>query len=557
MFVSYAQNFEDVMLWRALRHIERGFYIDVGACDPSTDSVTRAFYERGWRGINVEPDPNYYARLQAARPEDMNLCIAVGAERGRAGFYVVEERGLSTLDPTIAEMHQTRGFRVREQDVEILTLTEICQTYVEGPIHFLKVDVEGHEAAVLRGLDLMRYRPWIIVAEATLPNTQIPTKASWEPILIGADYDFVYADGLNRFYIAREHGELRQHFTFPPNFFDQFKLAALVEAEQRAAEAETRAAQAEAEQGMLLARLQMVEQDMAEAEAHAAHAQAEQGVLSAQLEATRHICQTVLPEAVQPLLSQFSELNDGLRQHVAAITRQHLNEVQRELESIMAERNMLAGQLEQGTAEREELVRRVEMAEAQVKEVTAQLQARSAQLQQAEQALRANQAWAHELNERVVAIYRSNSWRVTTPLRGVSILWRGTKRVVRQSGGYLSNSWRVTTPLRDVNILWRGAKRMVRQSGGYLFIALLKRLHHYGWLVPLSRRVRRIAPGLWRIAAQRFAHRIIHIPPPVIISPIVAPVTAPDPDEAATKTKTSLDQAVLQILTSRRTERGI
>ena len=55
-FVSYAQNFEDVMLWRALKHISNGFYIDVGAWSPDIDSVTRIFYEHGWRGVNVEPN---------------------------------------------------------------------------------------------------------------------------------------------------------------------------------------------------------------------------------------------------------------------------------------------------------------------------------------------------------------------------------------------------------------------------------------------------------------------------------------------------------------------
>ena len=53
--ISYAQNFEDVMLWRALGQIEHGFYIDIGAQDPIIDSVSLAFYEHGWRGIHVEP----------------------------------------------------------------------------------------------------------------------------------------------------------------------------------------------------------------------------------------------------------------------------------------------------------------------------------------------------------------------------------------------------------------------------------------------------------------------------------------------------------------------
>ncbi len=34
MFISHAQNFEDVILWRALKHVQNGFYIDVGAQDP-------------------------------------------------------------------------------------------------------------------------------------------------------------------------------------------------------------------------------------------------------------------------------------------------------------------------------------------------------------------------------------------------------------------------------------------------------------------------------------------------------------------------------------------
>jgi hypothetical protein len=56
-FISYAQNNEDVLLWRALGHVQDGFYIDVGASDPVEHSVTRAFYDAGWRGINIEPLP--------------------------------------------------------------------------------------------------------------------------------------------------------------------------------------------------------------------------------------------------------------------------------------------------------------------------------------------------------------------------------------------------------------------------------------------------------------------------------------------------------------------
>ena len=50
IFVSHAPNFEDVMLWRALRHWAPGRYMDVGA---GAGAVTQAFYDRLWSGIDV------------------------------------------------------------------------------------------------------------------------------------------------------------------------------------------------------------------------------------------------------------------------------------------------------------------------------------------------------------------------------------------------------------------------------------------------------------------------------------------------------------------------
>ena len=78
VMVSHAQNFEDVMLARALKNTQQGFYVDVGAWDPNVETVTRYFYERGWRGINVEPALTYYEMLQTCRPRDINLRVAAG-----------------------------------------------------------------------------------------------------------------------------------------------------------------------------------------------------------------------------------------------------------------------------------------------------------------------------------------------------------------------------------------------------------------------------------------------------------------------------------------------
>jgi FkbM family methyltransferase len=156
-FISYAQNFEDVMLHRALRDVKKGFYIDVGANDPVIDSVTKAFYDLGWRGINIEPVKEFYEKLQQGRPDDINLQLAVGARKGRADFYEVVGTGLSTMEESIATQHsQEHGYELRKYKVNVSRLTTICEDYPHPDIHFIKIDVEGAEESVLQGLNLKK-----------------------------------------------------------------------------------------------------------------------------------------------------------------------------------------------------------------------------------------------------------------------------------------------------------------------------------------------------------------------------------------------------------------
>ena len=75
--VSYAQNREDVLLYRALSGQSKGFYIDVGANDPTVCSITKSFYDMGWNGINIEPVRGVFQRLADHRTRDINLNIGI------------------------------------------------------------------------------------------------------------------------------------------------------------------------------------------------------------------------------------------------------------------------------------------------------------------------------------------------------------------------------------------------------------------------------------------------------------------------------------------------
>lgn len=233
-FVSYAQNLEDALLWRALGRFGPGFYIDVGAGEPDADSVTRAFYDRGWRGINVEPMAGPYERLRNARIRDINLNVALEDEATPAKTYfsVDLDNGLSTGVASLAEQYRASGRDVAEVKVEVMTLANLFDTFVDGEVHFLKIDVEGNEGLVFAGGDFAQHRPWVVLAECEV-STRDADELAWHAMLVANNYQFVYYDGLNRYYVAGEKRELLgPAFTTPVNWLDN-----VVHARERDAEA--------------------------------------------------------------------------------------------------------------------------------------------------------------------------------------------------------------------------------------------------------------------------------------------------------------------------------
>ncbi len=227
--ISYAQNFEDVMIARLFEADYRGFYVDVGAAHPEFLSVTCHFYNHGWSGINVEPTDRFYPLLCDARPNDINLQCAIGASAGRAIFYEFAKFAEnSTLERTVADRLSAGGLRPTPHDVEVIRLSDLCDMHVKDRvIDFMKIDVEGGELGVLQGGNWGKYRPRLLIVEATVVNAREENAHVWEPILVDAHYHKVWFDGLNNFYLREEDLELRHAFRLPPNVFDKFESAEL------------------------------------------------------------------------------------------------------------------------------------------------------------------------------------------------------------------------------------------------------------------------------------------------------------------------------------------
>lgn len=223
MLVSYAQNAEDVRLARVLPPEVAGFYVDLGAGDPVEDSVTKLFYDRGWTGINVEPGPQI-ERLRADRPRDVNLPVAVSTVDGPREFWISSPHpGISSLLPPAEDLVLPEGFSMKRRSVLSRPLSSILEEHAAGRhIDFVKIDVEGAELDVLESFDLGAVRPTVLVVEAVALLTSEPTHGPWEPLVLDAGFVLAAFDGVNRFYVPREHEDLIDALAYPISPLDNY-----------------------------------------------------------------------------------------------------------------------------------------------------------------------------------------------------------------------------------------------------------------------------------------------------------------------------------------------
>jgi FkbM family methyltransferase len=244
--LTYAQNFEDVMLARLFRGHAEGFYVDVGAWDPVVHSVTKHFYDIGWSGINIEPIAKQYQLFVDARPNDDNLNVAVGDHDGRLRFHeCVDLTSLSTADDDQAAALRKAGHLLKTYEVEAITLADIAARCQGKTVDFLKIDAEGFEKRILGATKWTSFRPRVLVIEAIRPAVAhldwdnpeaLRNWDSWEPLVLDAGYLFAWYDGLNRFYIRREDAELARRLVLPPGVYDELQFPE-IEAAKKAIEA--------------------------------------------------------------------------------------------------------------------------------------------------------------------------------------------------------------------------------------------------------------------------------------------------------------------------------
>ncbi|MEQ8383457.1 MAG: FkbM family methyltransferase [Coleofasciculus sp. A1-SPW-01] len=184
----YSQAGEDKLIYKVIGRKPNGFYIDVGAWCPDRLSNTYFFYQLGWAGLCIEPNPDLIDQFQIVRPRDKVLNIAVSNFEGEANFFTSQSTVFNSLSPR-ANIHESKLV------VKVRRLESILDE-IQAPktIDFISIDTEGTEIDVLEGLNLEKYRPRLILVEY---NTDKVINTKLQPYLISQGYSIIYISHCN------------------------------------------------------------------------------------------------------------------------------------------------------------------------------------------------------------------------------------------------------------------------------------------------------------------------------------------------------------------------
>jgi FkbM family methyltransferase len=198
-----------------------GFYVDIGANDPVHESQTFCLDSIGWDGLLVEPLPYYQNLLKEKRSGKVIPFACSNPDNHYKSLPLTDKDSHSSLDLNWFESNN-RSSQDKTIDVMCRTLDSILEDNEVNPgFEFISIDIEGHEIEMLKGFDVVRWCPKLILMEDHVFSHQ---KHNY---MLSSGYKLIMRTGLNSWYVPKSSG---YHLTLRAylSFFRKFWLGTLV-----------------------------------------------------------------------------------------------------------------------------------------------------------------------------------------------------------------------------------------------------------------------------------------------------------------------------------------
>jgi FkbM family methyltransferase len=171
----YSQNDEERTILKHFEGKPAGTFLDIGAFHPTKFSNTRALWERGFKGVYVEPSPSLHQAFLDAidgEPKMQLIPDCIGDKAGEVEFFDSGDWAVSTTDPTWVEKWKNSGATFTPIKVRMITVPMLLEVSIHKTFDFISLDTENTVKTILPLLDLNALKTSLICLEWNNQNRE-------------------------------------------------------------------------------------------------------------------------------------------------------------------------------------------------------------------------------------------------------------------------------------------------------------------------------------------------------------------------------------------------
>lgn len=195
--------------------VETGSFIEVGANDGITCSNTWGLAARNWRGYYIEPISEYAEKCRNNHLLHSSVSVhevAISDEDDVEVSFNIAGL-LTTANSQLASSYDKLDWAKKSLTAEKrVVLTKKLDTFlveqgVKPAFELLVIDVEGLESSVLKGFEIKKWRPKMIVIELTDTHPDLAQDSLGDREIAveiqKSGYCVVYKDSINTVFILK------------------------------------------------------------------------------------------------------------------------------------------------------------------------------------------------------------------------------------------------------------------------------------------------------------------------------------------------------------------